>query len=264
MSGRGRTTLFLVSAIIMAAVLLWGFAGLPPFGTYHGPYGTILDRVAVPERHATDVVSAVTFDYRGFDTIGEEFILFASVVGVTLLSRRQDDEMELSRVSDSAVDRRVESSDAVRLWCLVLAPTLLLFGLYIVTHGHLTPGGGFQGGCVLASALLLLYLGGDYHALRALNPKAHLEMAEALGAGGFVLVGVAGLIAAGSFLKDMLPLGQTGALNSAGTIPLINLAVGLEVGAGFLIAGSEFITQLLHVRKQPGARAQDRSEEGAS
>ena len=67
--------------------MLWGFAGLPDFGDYRGPYGEILNRVAVPERSTTDVVTAVNFDYRGFDTLGEEFILFAAVIGVASILR---------------------------------------------------------------------------------------------------------------------------------------------------------------------------------
>jgi len=65
---------FLVAAGALAGVLAWGFGGLPRFGTFDGAYGQILNHVAVPQRHITDVVAAVNFDYRGFDTLGEEFI----------------------------------------------------------------------------------------------------------------------------------------------------------------------------------------------
>jgi len=65
------------------------FRGLPPDWSLSGPYGDVLNAVAASERHTTDVVSAVNFDYRGFDTLGEESILFAFVVGATLLLRRR-------------------------------------------------------------------------------------------------------------------------------------------------------------------------------
>src|SRR5207248_9901514 len=80
--GRGaemRPGLLAAGGAGMAALFLWGMAGLPPFGSYPGPYGDLLDSFAVGERKATDVLSAVNFDYRGFDTLGEEFILFVSV-----------------------------------------------------------------------------------------------------------------------------------------------------------------------------------------
>src|SRR5205085_9288636 len=86
-SPRLRIAIFLPAVGIVAFLLFWSFAGLPDFGRYKGPYGFVLHRVATPERHMDNVVNAVTYDYRGFDTMGEAFILFAAVVGVVLLLR---------------------------------------------------------------------------------------------------------------------------------------------------------------------------------
>ena len=94
MRSRGRLVVFAIGALGVAALLVWGLGGVPDFGHYRGPYGDILNRNAVQERHATNVVNSVTFDYRGIDTAGEEFILFAAVMGVTLLLRRQRQEEE--------------------------------------------------------------------------------------------------------------------------------------------------------------------------
>jgi len=259
MSARVRHVTFLVVAGPFVLLLLWGMHGLPAFGNYRGPYGTILNRVAVPQRHVTDVVAAVNFDYRGFDTLEEEFILFVSVAGVSLLLRTERDEMDVEPPQDEGIVRRVETSDAVRALCLgLVAPTLVL-GWYIVAHGHLTPGGSFQGGIILASALLLIYLAGEYRTLRTLSPPRRAEIIEAIGAGGFVVTGLAGLIAGVAFLQDILPLSPVGALYSAGTIPLINLSVGLEVAGGILVIMSEFLRQALEVRLL--AAAQGRRQE---
>jgi len=142
---------FVVAAAVFAGLLLWGFGGLPRFGTFQGAYGVILDHTAVPERHITDVVTAVNFDYRGFDTLGEEFIFFAAVVGVTVILRAQSDEAP-GHIADYAFGRAVPpTSDAVRVLGLGLTPPTILFGLYVIAHGHLTPGGGFQGGVILAT-----------------------------------------------------------------------------------------------------------------
>ncbi|MGH2916075.1 MAG: MnhB domain-containing protein, partial [Solirubrobacteraceae bacterium] len=81
MSRRARTILFAAGAAAIAAGLVWAVIGLPASGDYHGVYGLTLQHVALHQRHATDLVSAVTFDYRGFDTLGEEFILFVSATG---------------------------------------------------------------------------------------------------------------------------------------------------------------------------------------
>ena len=92
MNQKIRSVLFLPFGIAFFVLFLIAFRGLPPIGHYRGPYGDVLNAVAVNERHSTDVVSAVNFDYRGFDTLGEESILFASVIGVTLLLRKQPRE----------------------------------------------------------------------------------------------------------------------------------------------------------------------------
>jgi multicomponent Na+:H+ antiporter subunit B len=76
-----------------------------------------------------------------------------------------------------------------------------------------------------------------------------VETAKAAGAGAFVLIGLAGLVFAGSFLQNFLPLGTPGNLVSAGTIPLLSVAVGIEVSGGFVLLLSEFLTQLLVIER---------------
>jgi multicomponent Na+:H+ antiporter subunit B len=211
----------------------------------------VLNAVAVGERKATNVVAAVTFDYRGVDTMGEEYILFAAVVGVAIVLRAQREETEQAPDEDAADRRAPGTSNAVRVLGLALLGPVVLFGIYVVAHGHLSPGGGFQGGVVLATGALLVYLSGEYVTLRKVRPVALIDLAEGSGAAGYVAIGFLGLAAGAAFLENVLPLGQPGALLSAGTMPLINLAVGLEVAGGFVLLLSEFLEQTLVLRR-PG------------
>src|ERR1700756_5420712 len=94
MSRTARLTLFGLSAVALGVVLVLGLGGLPDFGNYHGVYGRVLSGIGVTERHATDLVTALNFDFRAFDTLGEEFILFGSVLGVVLILRQLRDEQE--------------------------------------------------------------------------------------------------------------------------------------------------------------------------
>jgi multicomponent Na+:H+ antiporter subunit B len=260
MSDRVRLGVFAAGLAGLLGLVLWGLAGLPDFGDYQGTYGRILDRVAVPERSTTDVVTAVNFDYRGFDTLGEEFILFAAVIGVASILRKLRGE-RTRRPDDDAAGRHVpETSLPVRVTGLgLVAPTVLL-GIYIVAHGHQTPGGGFQGGVILATALLLTYLSADYMTFRAVGPTWLIELAEGVGAAGFALVGVAGLVFGSAFFQNVLGKGTPGELLSAGTIPLSNAAVGLAVTGGFVFMLSEFLQQALtrrtlrHRRRRGSAR----------
>jgi multicomponent Na+:H+ antiporter subunit B len=244
---------FPIAAVAFAAFFLWGLAGLPRFGDYNGVYGRTINEVALEQRHATNLVAAVTFDYRGFDTMGEEFILFAAVIGVAILLRHQRDEEEasLDDEDERASERRVpHTSDAVRVLGLGLIGPIVLFGIYVVSHGHLTPGGGFQGGVVLSTGALLVYLAGEYVFFRRVSPETVNDIAEGTGAGAYVLVGFLGFLGGAAFLDNVLPLGTTGQLTSAGTIPLINLAVGLEVAGGFTLILAEFLEQTVLVREQ--------------
>jgi multicomponent Na+:H+ antiporter subunit B len=249
MSDRMRLGLFWVSLAGLLGLVLWAFVGLPDFGHYRGPYGEILNRVAVPERSTTDVVTAVNFDYRGFDTLGEEFILFAAVIAVASILRTLRGERTRPPDDDAAGRDVPETSLPIRVTGLGLVAPTILVGIYIVAHGHQTPGGGFQGGVVLATALLLTYLSADYMTLRAVGPSWLLELAEGLGAAGFALIGVAGLVFGSAFFENVLGKGIPGELPSAGTIPLSNAAVGLAVTGGFVFMLSEFLEQALTRRR---------------
>jgi multicomponent Na+:H+ antiporter subunit B len=245
MSRRLRLGLFAISAAGVAALLFWGAAGLPDFGHYRGPYGFVLNASAPGERHVTNVVAAVVFDYRGFDTLGEEFILFASVVGVALLLR---DVRDRAHVHADAM-----RSDAVRLVGVGFAVVLLLMGLYVVAHGYLTPGGGFQGGVVLASAFVLVYLAGEYHGYRRLTPAPAIDFVSGSGAGGYAVLGVVSLLLGTAYLQNFGPLGTAGTLAAGGSIPFLNVASALEVTAALVLLFTEFVEELSSIRAQAGS-----------
>src|SRR3984885_13375530 len=105
MTPRTRRWIFLAGMAGLAAFYLWGLRGLPGFGRYPGPYGNIINRITVGQTNATGVVSAVNFEYRGFATVGEEFILFAAVTGLAPVLRhlRYDDDHNPAR--DEALGR---------------------------------------------------------------------------------------------------------------------------------------------------------------
>jgi multicomponent Na+:H+ antiporter subunit B len=237
-----RIGLFAVSAAGLSALLLWAVAGLPDFGNYKGRYGATLNKVTVSERHATNVVTAIVFDYRGFDTLGEEFILFTSVMGVALLLR---DAREEERRPRDALE-----SDPVRMVGIAFSAALLVMGLYVVAHGAITPGGGFQGGVILAGAIALVYLAGEYRAYRNLTPHPALDLVEGVGAGGYAVIGIAAMLLGSAYLHNFGPFGTAGTLASAGSIPMLNVASALEVSAAFVLLFTEFLEELVVTRVQ--------------
>jgi multicomponent Na+:H+ antiporter subunit B len=248
MSRRARLTFFAVAAAGLAAALGAGLAGLPSFGSQTSAYARMLNQVAGQQRHVTDVVSAINFDYRGIDTLFEEFILLAAVAGISVLLRPLSDETR-QLPQDKAPERSIPPpSPAVWLLAVFLSSLLLLVGLETVTHGTLTPGGGFQGGVILASAIYVIYLGTNYRTVERFQPAPLLEAADGVGASGYVVIGLLGLFAGASFLSNVIGLGGTGNLLSGGTIWPLNLVVGAEVTGSFAILASEFLDQTAVIR----------------
>jgi len=110
-----------------------------------------------------------------------------------------------------------------------LAPYVLLFGCYLISHGHLSPGGGFQGGVVLASGLLLPALGCRPERREDLLSNYALNIGETAGFLALFLLGLAGIVMGGAFFADPFP--ATGRPH-AWFIFFLNLAIGLKVGSG--------------------------------
>jgi multicomponent Na+:H+ antiporter subunit B len=234
-----RLVLFLVAAAVFAAAFTAACTDLPRFGTSSHPYGSRAVSAALEHRTA-NVISAINFDQRALDTLGEESILFGSVLGALALLRRARDEDR----GDPEPGRVLPST---RLFGAGLLPVTVLVGAYVVAHGQLSPGGGFQGGVVLATGLHLAYVAADYRVLRRVRPLAVFAALDAVGAGAFAALGLAGLITGAAYLQNVLPLGTFNQLSSAGLVPLVNAAVGLEVASGVIVLIAQFLDQAVEI-----------------
>ena len=119
----------------------------------------------------------------------------------------------------------------------LVLPILLTLGLYIIIHGHLSPGGGFQGGVLIAGAIALIYIGYGFKGVKKGIASNTFKIAEDLGTLGFIILAFIGLIGSGVFFGNVLEKGNPGDLFSSGSIFLMNFAVGFKVFAGisFLI-----------------------------
>ncbi len=206
-------------ALALLAYVLWQAAPFVPPAEI-SEIGRHFIAQGVAENRGANIVTSVIVNYRGLDTLGEVSVLFLSVTGASFVLRRRD---------GIALSSPEPASELVATAARLLFGPIVLFGAYIFVHGHLTPGGGFQGGAIVASAVLLLLLADRDRAM------AHglLGWIESLSGFVYVIVGLIGLAAAGSFLanKGFLPLGVWNTLFSAGLIPVIYILVGLKVGS---------------------------------
>jgi multicomponent Na+:H+ antiporter subunit B len=242
MTTKVRLWILAFGALGVALLFAAACGELPGFGGAVHPYGDRSVHAALA-RHTANTIASVNFDQRAFDTLGEESILFASVLGTVVLLRQTRDEERLPPAS-----ARVRPP--VRRYALIALPVTLLIGLYIVAHGQLSPGGGFQGGVVIATALHLLYIAVDYRALERIRPVGLYEVADAAGEAAYLLVGAGALVAGAAFLTNVLPLGTFNTLSSGGTVPLLNAAIGVEVACGVVVLLAGFLDQAVEIEDE--------------
>lgn len=176
------------------------------------------------ENGAANIVTAIVVDYRALDTFGEILVLFASAAGVALLmeKRKGAPTRQASTIVKTAVP-------IVMLFAIVT-------GVFVILHGHLTPGGGFPGGAIVASAFVLRFLATDD------RPRtAGLKILETVAGLGLLGMGVAGIALKGSLFANFLPTGILGATLSAGITGILYALIGAKVAAELGAIAGAFI-----------------------
>ena len=224
--------LFIMMMLVLMALIFVQLASNYTENTSLSKLGRYYVEEGPQEIGAPNLVTAVVVTYRGLDTLGEVTVLFISAAGVGLMlrrTRRKGDHEDLKRgdrAEETAGTHR-PASEIVETATELLLPMVMLFGIYVFLNGHLSPGGGFQGGAIIASGTMFLLLA---------LPESHISrlmvaLTESLSGFSYVVIGVLGVIMAGGFLDNrIMGLGTYGTLFSAGAIPLIYTLVGLKVG----------------------------------
>jgi len=262
-----------ISVAFITGFLFIAILRLHPVGSPAGNPDVLIDRAAIKtdiknvntmddyflrngqrETGANNIVSSVVFDYRGLDTLGEATVLFIVVTAISMLLYRI---IGILKLPPEAAHRSDEYPDdisrIIAFGAFIMFPMIVSFGVYLVIHGHLSPGGGFQGGAVMASGTALLLISAlltrNIHKLKKI-----FSFLESFGLTIFIVMGFAGL--GTGFLFNFLAnnmktfLGRTiefgpnpGYLNSGGIIPILSIAIGLEVFFGL----SLILVSLYHI-----------------
>ena len=224
--GKVATLGFLV---VFAVILAFAMNVLPEAQermNYPGPTGQILED-GLRETGAVNLVTAVLFDYRGFDTLGEATVIFAAVAGVALVFYTET--LVLSKQGLSSLAKEGMN---------ILTPFIVLLGLYVILHGHISPGGGFQGGVILASWAILACLVYGVEVEEKVMSDVTKMLAESSGVILFVIVAGISFLVGAQFLSNLTAgfgAGSPGGLLSAGAIPYLNVAIGIKVAAGLAV-----------------------------
>jgi multicomponent Na+:H+ antiporter subunit B len=218
-----------VAALIVAlfAIVFWRLIGgyvqlqaLRPLAEYYVVRGPL-------ELGAPNIVTGILITYRGFDTLGEVAVLFMVAASVGLLLKEESNAAAEAATDEPTPPRRA-AGEIVHTGKQLLLPMIFTFGAYVIVNGHLSAGGGFQGGAIVASAVMLMLLARPRSTLNV----ALLSVVESFAGVIYVCIGLLGLVFAGGFLDArFLPRGEFGAFFSAGAIPLISALLGIKVGA---------------------------------
>ncbi len=176
------------------------------------------------EEGSANTISSIVANYRGFDTLGEVLVLFASAAGVGMLmtSRKRKKYQPSSSIARTAIP--------------LISLVAIVAGAVMILYGHLSPGGGFPGGALIASGLILLML-----VLENYGSSPLLMVLESLAGLSILGVGLAGVLGRGEFLANVFPQGQLGAVFSAGIVLVMNILIGIKVGSEITSISRYFI-----------------------
>ncbi|MBL0721160.1 MAG: hypothetical protein JJV88_01110 [Sulfurovum sp.] len=166
-----------------------------------------------------NTVTTVVVYFRGFDTLGEIAVLFIASLGIGVM-------LHSSNFRDISKE---DSNFMLKVGGKLLSPIILIFGIYIMMYGHLSVGGGFQGGVIIASGVLLLLISSNSFQIS----HKFVEIFETLAGVSYVVIGLLGLIILDRFLGNFLPhdISQMGLFISGGIIPIIYVIIGIKVAS---------------------------------
>lgn len=222
----------ILMAVMLFTVLLVVAVRLPYVGNVSNPDNNEVAKryieSGIEETGAVNFVAGMILDYRAFDTFGESCVLLVATICVTILLRLDDNKHDAEAGVD---DRHFEPKhDIILEKCAVfLVPIIILYGIYVVLNGHISPGGGFSGGAIIGAGMIL-YLNafGFKKTERFMNAKS----IKWITFGALLVYGLAksySFFTGANHLESGIPLGTPGAILSSGLILLLNICVGMVV-----------------------------------
>lgn len=225
-----------VSCLLLIGVLLFTISFLPRYGV-ENPESTVVVRRYVEnglqETGAVNIISGIILDYRAFDTLGESHVLFTALMCVTVLLQKDRKNMrtqyeDFYTIRDEKYHELYKES-IMRMVAGILLPCLLLYGAYVLLNGQISPGGGFSGGAVIGSGLIICAAAFGFVSTdrvitkRAANLIAFFSLGFYSFAKGYVF------FTGANGMENHIPKGTPGAILSGGLILPLDIAVGLVV-----------------------------------
>ena len=233
--------LYALLAVVVCVGIIWVLletaSYLPPFGNPDNPaHNEVSQRYieqGMAETGAVNIVAGMILDYRAFDTLGESNVLFIAACAVLILLRLPNDGQAhtTARLEAEAEDRMYEPKNDIILQhsATLLVPLVLLFGVYVIMNGHISPGGGFSGGAIMGAALILYLNAFGFQKTERFFTYGTFRIVSLCALSFYALSKCYSFFTGANHLPSVITPGTPGMLFSAGLIPYLNIAVGLVV-----------------------------------
>ena len=243
---RRRSFIALPLVVVTCGLLIYGTLEMPPYGSANTPAQTHVAAYYIEKSYAEtgipNLVSSVLASYRGFDTLGELYVIFTAGIGILALLGIKAGQPATPQ-STAIASMPMTRHHILRIVSKMLIPFILLYALYVQFHGDFGPGGGFQAGAIFASAMILYTLMFGIQAMLRVISRSWLEFLSAL---GLLLYGGTGLVAllAGKNFLDYSVLAEHPTQAQHIGILAVELGVGITVAATVLLIFIAFTDQL--------------------
>ncbi len=235
-----------IAVLVTAALLVRGMGDLPNYGDRKAPaisgpiaqhfFHEIENETAVP-----NMVTAVLADYRGYDTLFETVVIFTAGIAILAVLKGVPPLNRPGRPKEEPNDHIIQTT------CRLLVPVIQVFALYVLAHGHHSPGGGFQGGVIMGASFILLALAHDLPTTLKRFPRRRFLLVATAGILIFAGFGLAAMALDRNFL-DYSALHQIG-LGASEVKARYHSMLGVEIGVFFTCAAIMFgIYSLLSTR----------------
>ena len=231
-----------ITAVVICLGIIWMLlqtaAFLPPFGNPDNPANNEVSRryieQGMQETGAVNIVAGMILDYRAFDTLGESNVLFIAACSVLILLRISSEKHggdAVAQLEAEADDRMYEPKNDLILQRIAsfLVPLILLFGVYIIMNGHISPGGGFSGGAVMGAGLILYLNAFGFRKTERFFTFKTFKVVSLCALSFYAVSKAYSFFTGANHLSSFITPGTPGRLFSAGLIPYLNIAVGLVV-----------------------------------
>lgn len=224
-----------VFCIVLAGLLLYTVSYLPKTGEADKPVNNEVParyiENGLQETGAVNIVTGMILDYRAFDTFGESNVLFVATITVLILLHADKKKDKNGKEEEPENDRIYEpKNDAIlQAAAKVLVPLIILFGIYVILNGHLSPGGGFSGGAIIGAGLILYLNAFGFQKTEKLFTEKTYKWVSFGALTTYCLAKSYSFYTGANHLESHIPLGIPGHILSSGLILILNICVGLVV-----------------------------------